>query len=77
MRSAGEDRAAAVGQGKQGGAHPVARDAAALEREAERLRAELAAERERVKVLEDTNSRVAARLDRAIESVKAMLARQD
>ncbi len=52
------------------------RNAAALEREAKRLREELAAERERIKVLEEANNSVAARLDRAIESVKALIARQ-
>lgn len=50
-------------------------DVAALQREAERLREELANERERVKTLEHANSRVAERLDAAIESVKAILAR--
>lgn len=77
MQAAGQKRAAAderkntdepAGQKK--------RDASVLERETERLRAELAAERERVKVLEEASSSVAARLDRAIESVKAILARQ-
>jgi hypothetical protein len=45
-------------------------------REAERLRTELANEKERVKTLEDTNMQVAERLDAAIESMKEILARQ-
>jgi hypothetical protein len=44
--------------------------------EAEGLRAELTSERQRSKALEDTTTRVADRLDAAIESVKAILARQ-
>jgi hypothetical protein len=48
----------------------------ASEREAENLRAELALERERSRTLEDTSTHVAERLDAAIESVKAILARQ-
>ncbi len=44
--------------------------------EAESLRAELTSERQRSKALEDTTTRVADRLDAAIESVKAILARQ-
>ncbi len=44
--------------------------------ESERLRAELTSERQRSKALEDTTTRVADRLDAAIESVKAILARQ-
>jgi hypothetical protein len=52
------------------------RDVAALKREAERLREQLAAEKERVKTLETANSSVIKRLDAAIESVKAILSRQ-
>jgi hypothetical protein len=44
--------------------------------DAERLTAELTLERQRSKALEDTTTRVADRLDAAIESVKAILARQ-
>ncbi len=51
-------------------------DAAAAEHEAARLRAELALERERAKTLADTSNHVAERLDAAIESVKAILAKQ-
>lgn len=42
----------------------------------ERLRAELTSERQRSKALEETTARVADRLDAAIESVRAILARQ-
>jgi NADPH-dependent 7-cyano-7-deazaguanine reductase QueF len=44
--------------------------------DAKRLAAELTSERQRSKALEDTTTRVADRLDAAIESVKAILARQ-
>jgi len=49
---------------------------AASSREAECLREELARERQRVQELENANARVAERLDAAIESVKAILAKQ-
>lgn len=52
------------------------REVAALKREAERLREQLATEKERVKTLETANSSVVKRLDAAIESVKAILGRQ-
>lgn len=45
-------------------------------REAERLRDELAAERQRADNLESANDQVAERLDAAIESVKAILGKQ-
>lgn len=51
-------------------------DVDALTREAERLRAELAQERSRVKMLEDASDRAVEKLDVAIESVKSILARQ-
>lgn len=49
----------------------------ALAGEAERLRAELAAEQQRVQELEEASGRAAARLDAAIETVKAILKRED
>jgi hypothetical protein len=52
------------------------RDVAALKREAERLREQLAAEKERVRTLETANSSVVKRLDAAIDQVKAILSRQ-
>ena len=78
MRAMEQARAAAD-EGKKGKRQPEARQAqlATLKREAERLRAELASEQKRVRTLEDTNGRVAERLDEAIQSVKAMLAKQD
>lgn len=68
-------RSAAGGKSKAKAA-PKSSDIATLERETERLREELASERRRAEKLEDANHRVAARLDEAIESVKAILARQ-
>jgi hypothetical protein len=50
--------------------------AAGAMREAERLRDELAAERQRADNLESANDQVAERLDAAIESVKAILGKQ-
>lgn len=77
MQAAGQKRAAADERGKGAGAAAAEdRDAARLMRETERLRAELANEKERVKTLEDTNIQVAERLDAAIESMKEILARQ-
>lgn len=77
MQTARQKRAGASGQSEAASAAPVgAADTATLKREAERLRNELANERERVKTLQDTNNRVAERLDTAIKSVKAILARQ-
>ncbi len=49
---------------------------AASSRETESLREELAAERQRVRELENANARAAERLDAAIESVKAILDKQ-
>jgi hypothetical protein len=50
--------------------------AAGALREAERLREELAAERQRADDLESANDQVAERLDAVIESVKAILGKQ-
>ena len=74
MQAAGQKRAAATEPEKKGARMAQDRDTAALEQEAERLRAELALEKKRVETLEDANHRVTARLDAAIQSVKAMLA---
>ncbi len=77
MQAAGQKRAAAGEQRKsKGAAEGQAKDVASLQREAERLQQELAAERERVRALQDTNDTVARRLDAAIESVKAIIAKQ-
>lgn len=76
MQAAGQKRAAADERRKSAGAAAEDRDAARLMRETERLRAELANEKERVKTLKDTNIQVAERLDAAIESMKEILARQ-
>jgi hypothetical protein len=77
MQAAGQKRAVADERRKGTGAAAAGdRDAAKLMREAERLRTELANEKERVKTLEDTNMQVAERLDAAIESMKEILARQ-
>lgn len=72
MRSVAQQAGSGEERGKKG-----KRDAGASGAvEAERLAVELASERRRSKVLEDTTARVADRLDAAIESVKAILARQ-
>lgn len=71
MRSAGQQ--AGSGEERKKGKRDAGASVAA---EAERLRAELTSERQRSKALEDTTARVADRLDAAIESVKAILARQ-
>lgn len=79
MVKSGGDKMRSVGQqGGGSGEEPkkTKRVAGAGSAEAERLRAELATERQRSKSLEDTATRVADRLDAAIESVKAILARQ-
>jgi Domain of unknown function (DUF4164) len=85
MGKSGGDKMRAMGQGrsagderKSGKGEPEASESelAILERETERLKAELASERERVRNLEDVNGRVAKRLNAAIESVKAILGRQ-
>jgi hypothetical protein len=77
MRAIGQGRSAGdEGKGGKGKPEAKASELATLERETERLRAELASERERVRTLEDVNGRVAKRLDAAIESVKAILGRQ-
>jgi len=70
MRSVGQ-------QGSGSGEEPrKTKRGAGSAAETERLRAELATAQQRSKMLEDTTSRVADRLDAAIESVKAILARQ-
>lgn len=69
MRSAGQEAGASEARKKT-------KRSVAGAAEAERLAAELTSERRRVKALKDTTSRVADRLDAAIESVKAILARQ-
>jgi hypothetical protein len=51
-------------------------DITTLEHEAARLREELASERQRAQRLEAANMTVAARLDVAIASIKAILERQ-
>lgn len=77
MRAEGQRRTA-VDEGKKPKSEAGAKAGgkAAGQREAEALRAELASERERARSLADTSSHVAERLDAAIESVKAILARQ-
>jgi hypothetical protein len=75
MQAAGQKRAAENERRKAKSGAPD-HHADALAREAERLRAELAQERRRVKMLEDANNRVTEKLDVAIESVKLILARQ-
>jgi Domain of unknown function (DUF4164) len=72
MRSVGQQGGGSGGEPKKTKRVAGAGSAA----ETERLRAELATERQRSKSLEDTATRVADRLDAAIESVKAILARQ-
>jgi Domain of unknown function (DUF4164) len=79
MVKSGGDKMRSVGQQSGSSAEPkktkrVAGSASAAE--TENLRAELATERQRAKSLEDTAAHVADRLDAAIESVKAILARQ-
>ena len=74
MQAAKQKRAAAAEPTNKGAKMAQDRNAAALKQEAERLRAELALERKRVETLQDANLRVTARLDAAIQSVKAMLA---
>ncbi len=75
MQAAGQKRAG-TSERRRGSSAAPDRDKATLQREAERLRDELANEKERVKTLQDTNNRVAERLDAAIESMKAILSRQ-
>lgn len=64
--SAGEMQKASEKAGKKG-------DGAASNQEAETLRKELAAERQRAQELEKANASAAERLDAAIETVKAIL----
>jgi hypothetical protein len=75
VRRAGRGRADSESQAK-GQAEPVSGDIATLEHEAARLREELASERQRAERLEAANTKVAARLDVAIASIKSILARQ-
>jgi len=60
----------------KGGTASSDKEKTALLKETERLRAQLAAERERVKTLETANTHVSERLDAAIQSVKAILNRK-
>ena len=77
MQAVEEKRVLADKRGKsQGTGSPQDKDIGTLIRETERLRDELDRERKKVETLEDANSRVAKRLDVAIESVKTLLARQ-
>lgn len=76
MRGEGARRAAVDERKKPKSEAGVKSGGKAGEREADTLRAELALERERARTLEDTSNHVAERLDAAIESVKAILARQ-
>jgi Domain of unknown function (DUF4164) len=75
---AAKEKLAATSEPRQGKGAGMAqeRDVAALRREAERLRKELAAAQERANTLATANNSVAKRLDAAIASVKAILARQ-
>lgn len=74
MGKSGGDKMRSVGQ--QAGSSEERKKGKRGAGEAERLLAELTLERQRSKALEDTTTRVADRLDAAIESVKAILARQ-
>lgn len=76
MVKSGGDKMRSVEQGGSGEERKKSKRATGGSVEAERLQAELTLERQRSKALEDTTNRVADRLDVAIESVKAILARQ-
>jgi hypothetical protein len=75
VRRAGRGRAESDKQAK-GPAEPARGDIATLEHEAARLREELASERQRAERLEAANTKVVARLDVAIASIKSILERQ-
>lgn len=77
MGKSGGDKMRSVGQqGGSGEERKKSRRGSGGAVEVERLQAELNSERQRSKALEDMTTRVADRLDAAIESVKAILARQ-
>ena len=77
MGKSGGDKMRSVGQQAGSGAEgKKSKRSAGGAVDAERLAAELTSDRQRSKALEDTTTRVADRLDAAIESVKAILARQ-
>jgi hypothetical protein len=76
VRRAGRGRAENEKQAKGQAEAESGADIATLEHEAARLREELASERERAQRLEAVNMTVAARLDVAIASIKAILERQ-
>lgn len=77
MQTAIEQQAVAI-EPNEGKGTEMAQDrnTAALRREAEHLRQQLATEKERVRTLQSANDSVSKRLNAAIESVKAILARQ-
>ena len=72
-RRAGRSRGS---EDKQAEAESGAGDMSTLTKEAERLREELAIERERTQKLEATNATVTARLSKAIASIRQLLERQ-
>src|SRR5262245_36946797 len=72
-RQAGSSRGT---RGKQAEATDAGSDMGSLAREAERLREELAIERKRAEQLEAANATVAARLNKAIASIKELLERR-
>jgi hypothetical protein len=78
MRSPRPARARAAGgkQAEMQGETAAAGEAESLRREAERLREELAIERERTERLHKANISVAARLNAAIASIKQLLERR-
>lgn len=63
-------------QDKQADSTGLGGDMSSLAREAERLREELAIERRRAEQLEAANATVAARLTKAIASIKELLERR-
>jgi hypothetical protein len=71
-RQAGRSR----GTGKNKQADSDTREITTLAEEAARLREELAIERKRSETLETTHASVAARLSKAIASIKQLLERQ-
>jgi hypothetical protein len=76
VRRTGRSRAESTKQAKAGAKTQEAGDIATLERETERLKEELASEKQRSAGLEAASTQVAARLDAAIASIKAFLERQ-
>ena len=77
MGKSGGDKMRSMGQqAGSGEERKKSRRSAGGAVDVERLRAELTSERQRSKALEETTARVADRLDAAIESVRAILARQ-